>query len=59
MQEVLLIHALRPSIGLRCWNALSDQTANADEDDVDLLSVVLNFIDEGLAVPAVTISVGL
>ena len=59
MQEVLLIHALRPSIGLRCWNTLSDQTANADEDDIDLLSVVLNFIDEGLAVPAVTISVGL
>ncbi len=59
MQEVLLIHALRQSIGLRFWNALSDQTANADEDDVDLLSVVLIFIDEGLAVPAVTISVGL
>ena len=36
-----------------------DEEANADGDEIDLLSGVLDFIDECLAVPAVIISVGL
>ena len=36
-----------------------DQEANADGDEIDLLSGVLTLIDECLAVPAVITSVGL
>ena len=36
-----------------------DEEANADGDRIGLLSGVLDFIDEAIAVPAVIISVGL
>ena len=44
---------------MRCRNNVLDEEANADGDGIDILSGVLNSIDEVLAVPAVMISVGL